>query len=225
MLHSLSLLGRVTKLPITTSWRLHKSEFFYLAFPTTKTQQLRMPVDLVLIFQGPSRSHSKQQASEDIQSAVEEYTRLINALTDAGLKATGRKGEKPGQLMVFVWTPPRKLAQLFETQRHADFLLGLPSSLPGHSRDSTVSPLSHADRLRLVHDYISSLKTEGGLGIVPGLSQWSRLESILALHDPDFNRSWITTWTRRRVGFNIGFAELNKIRDEVSFSVESWQLH
>lgn len=179
------------------------------------------PVDLVLIFTASSRPLSKQQASEDVQSAVEEYTRLINTLTHAGLKATGRRSEKPGQLMILVWTPPRKLAQLFETQRHVDFLLGLPSSLPGNIHNFNVSPLSRADRLRLVHDYITSLKTDGGLGIIPGLSQWPRLESILALHDSDFNHAWITTWTRRRVGFNVGFAELNKIRNEVSCIIDS----
>ena len=177
---------------------------------------MHAPVDLVLTFKGTSHPHSKKQASEEVQSAVEEYTRLINTLTSAGLKATGRRGSGQGQLMIIIWTPPRKLAQLFEKQRHADFLLGLPSSLPGHSRDFTVSPLSHADRLRLVHDYVTSLKADGGLAIIPGVSQWPRVESILALHDPDFNHSWINAWTRQRIGFNVGFTELNKIRDEVS---------
>jgi anoctamin-10 len=180
---------------------------------------MTIPVDLVLTFEGTSRPVTKQQACEDVQSAMEEYTRLINTLTNAGLKATGRRGEKQGQLMVLIWTPPRKLAQLFETQRHADFLLGLPSSLPA---GLAVSPLSDANRLRLVHDYITSLKADGGLGIIPGISQWPRVESILALQDPDFNHSWITTWTRRRIGFNVGFSELNKIRDEVSKNVENW---
>jgi anoctamin-10 len=174
------------------------------------------PVDLVLTFKGTSHPLSKHKASKDIQSAVEEYTRLINTLTNAGLKATGRRGEGYDQLMVLIWAPPRKIAQLFAKQRHADFLLGLPSSLPGHSHNLTVKPLSHADRLRLVHDYVTSLKADGGLAIIPGVSQWPRVESILALQDTAFNHSWINTWTRRRLGFNLGFLELTKIRNEVS---------
>lgn len=174
------------------------------------------PVDLVLTFKGTSHSFSKQKASEDIQSAEQEYTCLISTLKDAGLKATGRRGEGHSQLMVLIWAPPRKIAQLFQKQRHADFLLGLPSSLPGHSHTSAVKPLSRADRLRLVHDYVTSLKADGGLAIIPGVAQWPRVESILALHDSVFDHSWINTWTRRSIGFKVGFSELNKIRDEVS---------
>ncbi|KAF8586456.1 DUF590-domain-containing protein [Ramaria rubella] len=178
------------------------------------------PVDLVLTFKGSHHSLSKQEAIEDSQSAEAEYSRLLKVLSDAGLRATGRRGGKQGQILVIVWTPPRRIAQLVEKQRHADFLLGLPSStLPGHTRDFTESPLSHADRLRIVYSYVTSLKSEGGLGIIPGVQEWPRVDSILAIHDHAFNQSWITTWTRRRLGFNVGADQLNKIRDEFGEAV------
>lgn len=173
-------------------------------------------VDLVLVFKGTSRSLSKTKALEDAQNAEADYTRLIQTLTAAGLKATGRRGQRQGQLLVIIWATPHKVAQLVQKERHSDFLLGLPSStLPAQARDFVASPLSPADRLRLVHDYITSLESEGGLGIVPGLWQWSRVESIMALQDHAFNENWIRSWTRRQIGFHMGFGELSKIRDQV----------
>lgn len=78
------------------------------------------------------------------------------------------------------------------------------------------SPLSPADRLRLLHDYVTSVQSDGGLGIVPGTKHWSRVESIMALHDHEFNEMWIRAWTRRQIGFSIGAVELDKLKDQVS---------
>ena len=95
---------------------------------------------------------------------------------------------------------------------------GLPAS-ELVSLDSTEiadpATLSPADRLRIVYEYVTSTRYDGGLGIVPGSKEWSRIESVVALHDHEFNDLWMRTWTRRQIGFGIGRAELDKIKDHV----------
>lgn len=78
-------------------------------------------------------------------------------------------------------------------------------------------PLSPADRVRLVHGYITSSQVDGGLGIIPECEEWCLVQSVMALHDHDFNEHWLRSWTRHR----IASVELGKIRDQVRFlSVE-----
>lgn len=96
--------------------------------------------------------------------------------------------------------------------RYSDFLYGLPmSKLPSADTDLDDTPLSPANRIRLVHAYITSTPHDGGLGIVPGCNEWDLVQSVMALHDHDFNEHWIRLWTRHR----IASVELEKIRDQV----------
>ena len=73
--------------------------------------------------------------------------------------------------------------------------------------------LSSADRLRLVHEYISSTPADGGLGISPDSPEWDLVESIFPLHNREFNEHWIRAWTPR----NIASVQLEKIREQVRF--------
>lgn len=84
------------------------------------------------------------------------------------------------------------------------------SKLPS-ANDFESGPLSPADRIRLIHGFISSTPEDGGLGIIPGRKEWGLVESVMALHDHDFNDDWIHLWTRHR----IATVELEKIRDQV----------
>jgi len=96
--------------------------------------------------------------------------------------------------------------------RNSDFLYGLPmSKLPCSANEFDWAPLSPADRIRLVHGFISSTPEDGGLGIIPGRKEWDLVESLMVLHDHDFNDQWIHLWTRHR----IASVELEKIRDQV----------
>jgi len=90
-------------------------------------------------------------------------------------------------------------------------LRGLPtSSLMTMNHEASLAP---ADRVRLIHDYITSTTLDGGLGILPGSKDWSRVESLMALHDHEFNDMWLRSWTRRQIGFGISSIELDKIKD------------
>jgi hypothetical protein len=74
--------------------------------------------------------------------------------------------------------------------------------------------LSPADRLRLIHDYITSTVQDGGLGIVPNSTDWDRVESVMTLHDRDFNEKWIHSWTTRQ----LASMKLGQIREQVFYS-------
>ncbi|KAJ7230352.1 calcium-activated chloride channel-domain-containing protein [Mycena pura] len=154
-------------------------------------------VDLVISFRASRKtSLLKRHALEDAPKAEQQYTRLINMLTSAGLRAVGRRGESLGHLLVFVSCPTSHLRTLIQRERHSDFLSGLPIA-PLKVEDDD-QPLSPADRIRLVHAYITSTPADGGLGISPDSPEWDRVESVFALHDREFNERWIHAWTTSR---------------------------
>ena len=85
------------------------------------------------------------------------------------------------------------------------------SKLPSAVADLDLVPLSPAHRVRLVHAYITSTPPDGGLGIIPGCKEWDLVQSVMALHNHEFNDQWIRLWTRHR----IASVELEKVRDQV----------
>ncbi|KAJ7163483.1 calcium-activated chloride channel-domain-containing protein [Mycena crocata] len=154
-------------------------------------------VDLVIAFRASRKtSLLKRQALQDARKAEEQYARLIQTLTSAGLRAVGRRGESLGHLLVFVSCPTSHVHTLIKRERHSDFLYGLPTTPVKNEEDS--QPLSPADRIRLVHAFITSTPADGGLGISPDSSEWDLVESVLALHDREFNDHWIHAWTTSR---------------------------
>jgi hypothetical protein len=54
-------------------------------------------------------------------------------------------------------------------------------------REEEDQPLAPADRIRLVHAFITSMPADGGLGISPDSPDWDLVESVMALHDREFN--------------------------------------
>ncbi|THH17844.1 hypothetical protein EW146_g3059 [Bondarzewia mesenterica] len=173
-------------------------------------------VDLVVVFRASSKTFSKQQARDDAHQAENQYSRLIHTLHDAGLKAVGRRGERQGQLIVLLNCSDDQLKHLVRRERHSDFLHGLTtSSLPSIARDLDVRSLSPAERLRLVYEYVTSMPLDGGLGVSPLSSEWNRVESVMALHDPEFNEVWIRSLTRHRVGLD----HLDTIRSQFGEAV------
>ena len=75
-------------------------------------------VDLVISFRASRKtSLLKRHALEDAPKAEQQYTRLINMLTSAGLRAVGRRGESLGHLLVFVSCPTSHLRTLIQRER------------------------------------------------------------------------------------------------------------
>lgn len=100
--------------------------------------------------------------------------------------------------------------------RHSDFLYGLPSNNAITAEDLDSTPMAPADQLRLVHTYITSTQSDGGLGIAPGSPQWDRVESVVALHDQLFNDTWIKAWTTTQ----LGLVSSERVKSQVSLYVE-----
>ncbi|KAG9309734.1 calcium-activated chloride channel-domain-containing protein [Chiua virens] len=175
-------------------------------------------VDVVVVFRAASKGAplSKEQTRKNAAKTERQYTRLMETLTRANLKAVGRRGENQDQLLILVTCPPTLLLQLVHRERYSDFLCGLPmTGLPSAEADLDSAPLSSADRVRLVHAYITSTPHGGGLGIIPGCEEWDLVQSVMALHNHEFNDQWIRLWTRHR----IASMELEKIRDQFGDSV------
>lgn len=74
--------------------------------------------------------------------------------------------------------------------------------------------LTPANRIRLVHSYITGTPQDGGIAVVPGAKEWSRVTSIMALHDPEFNETWIRSWTLH----GMRSLNLDTVKDQVRIS-------
>jgi anoctamin-10 len=95
--------------------------------------------------------------------------------------------------------------------RESNFLRGLPvSNLHLLSSEDGVE-LSSADRIRLVHSFLTWTIDDGGLAVIPGSNEWSRVTSILAIHDPEFDKLWIRSLTSRA----LSSVDFDKIKDQV----------
>ncbi|KAF8167034.1 calcium-activated chloride channel-domain-containing protein [Mycena galopus ATCC 62051] len=154
-------------------------------------------VDLVIVFRASQSSLLKCQALDDAKKAEEQYGRLMKSLSSAGLRAVARRGETLGHLLVFVTCPTNHVHTLIRRERHSDFLFGLPTT-PVRREEEEDQPIAPADRIRLVHTFITSVPSDGGLGISPDAPEWDLVESVMCLHDRAFNERWIHDWTTSR---------------------------
>lgn len=94
---------------------------------------------------------------------------------------------------------------VLNTTSKADFINGLTVS----ELDDNVT-LTPAIRTRLIHTLISCPANEGGLGVVPLSPEWSNVDSMLAVHDPEFNATWVRALAR-----GTGEVNLDKVKDQV----------
>ena len=184
-------------------------------------------IDLVIAFRATKGTTISKQTRDDARKAERQYNHLLDTLTQAGIKAVGRRGESLGHILVFVLCPPKLVEDLVRRERfvflsffpftpclnhssHSDFLEGLP--VP--QAKSTLS-LSPAERIRLVHSYVSSTPADGGLGISSDSPDWDCVESIFPIHDRHFNEAWVRAWNPR----SIASVQLEKIRDQFGDSL------
>lgn len=85
-------------------------------------------VDLVLVFrsgllQPSSKYTSKQEIKENALAAQSEYEKLLSKLQAAGFHATGRRGQKNGQLLVLIWAPSSKVVRMVQRERCASVII------------------------------------------------------------------------------------------------------
>ena len=77
---------------------------------------LHPEVNLVILFRAGSERCNKNEATK----AEHQYVRLIKTLTNAGLKAVGKKGKSTGQILVFVTWAQEHFEHLIRRERYVE---------------------------------------------------------------------------------------------------------
>ncbi|KAG0166865.1 hypothetical protein DFQ28_000410 [Apophysomyces sp. BC1034] len=192
----------VTKTPITETPPLAE-----------KKGQVRLTnagVDYVIVFRFPVSPPKTMTRSQLEMNVTEALTSTVNKVSRAGLLFQIRPGSQNGTLLVLVRCPSKRLRRECKTERVRDFLLGVRvDDIHEEAVASrSVDDFTDAERLRLVHDILTSAEKDGGADISPNVDKY--VESIMPLHDDQFDHEWIQTWSRKWL---IGKDDLTKIRD------------
>ena len=108
--------------------------------------------------------------------------------------------------------------------RTKDWLHGVRQEAP--NADSSDSEdkrqINPAEPLRIVYQLIINPRSEGGAGITPKHGEWKNVESILALHDHQYNKSWIKKWA---TSYTLKVEDLDDIRDHFGEKVQPEAIH
>jgi anoctamin-10 len=56
------------------------------------------------------------------------------------------------------------------------------------------NPTTPATKLRLLYSLLTAPPIQHGLGITPGIGEWTRVKSIMALHDDQADKEWVSRW-------------------------------
>ncbi|KAG8860323.1 hypothetical protein FRB96_003972 [Tulasnella sp. 330] len=163
--------------------------------------------DLVIVFNATAKS--KPEALE----AEKDYSALIARLRHGGFKAVGRRGNKDAQVLIFISASDQLLAKIIQEERYRDFINGVPSfNIPSVARNFGADPLTNSERVRFTHSYMTGALIDNGLGVAPDAEGCSRVKSIMALHDHEFNEQWVDSWMTRKLGLGFREEEIEKIK-------------
>jgi len=162
----------------------------------------------------PLSSISAVLTVPDTAEGIEQFKRLIRALSETGLTTEVRRGDETS-LLVFVKAASEEiLAQVVHRSRIKDWLYGIRQLQPTSSPADTLArePLTDAERLRQIHHMICCSTEEGGAGITPKHGEWKNVEAVFPLHDHVKNKKWLTEFTRKTF---LSPEDLDEIRDTV----------
>ncbi|KAF9905738.1 hypothetical protein EC991_001341 [Linnemannia zychae] len=159
------------------------------------------------------KTHEYQQLGEQ---TMEAYQDVLTKLTNVGLQYESRPSGKE-TILIFVLCPWPVLKREAIRNGIHDWLTGVKVAdtaeaeemlKPAKDRDQSLDDLTEADRIRLTHDLITGQPSEGGAGIYPTDNEY--VESILPLHDKQFNKTWLRTWSMKWL---VNQADFTEIRD------------
>lgn len=181
-------------------------------------------VDFVLVFQGVPLKYikSKEKVPESEQNAIgSEYNRLLKEIHSVGLQITSREG-KPGsgQILVFVKIPDAILVQCKKEESLSDYLHDVKSSVQSSStsslsRSSSMGKsavhsqatfFSSAERTRHTYDLLTFPKPKGA-SILLSSKEYPNLKDMTPIHDPAYNKEWLTRWAKFSSALWISNAE------------------
>jgi anoctamin-10 len=144
--------------------------------------------------------------------AEAQFVKLIEALNDVGLATEVRNGDNCAVLIFIKVASDRHLKAEVYRSRVQDWLYGVRTAPPEKEVQQNVKdePITEAECLRLVYLLITKPKNEGGAGITPKSGDWKCVESIFALHDHQFNKTWIKQLTSK---YFLNSKDLVEIKD------------
>lgn len=182
---------------------------------TPKGLQDNLDVDYVVkyVFNGKNKAAS-----------VKQFQTLIRSLSEVGLITEVRHGDTPTSLFVFVKAQDDQgFADVVYRARIRDWLHGVRQIQPVKETVQTLiqTPLTEAERYRLVHGMITGLREDGGAGITPGHGQWKDVDSIFPLHNHERNKEWLTEFSSKTF---LTPTDLDHIRDTVGEKVRLFYL-
>ncbi|KAK9450295.1 calcium-activated chloride channel-domain-containing protein [Limtongia smithiae] len=152
--------------------------------------------DVVIVFNTQSAKIPKDKRTAEAADDALKF--VLMELANAGFEFTTRI-DRPGSLLIFVKATDAVVAITSYRSKVREWLFGVITAPPvAPTADSELDDsLTVAERLRLVFDRLTLPVEAHGLGITPGEGDWVFIESIFALHDPDFDVAWIKRWSRK----------------------------
>ncbi|KAI8985984.1 calcium-activated chloride channel-domain-containing protein [Pilobolus umbonatus] len=158
-------------------------------------------VDYVIVFRFPlevkkGETMTRAELEQHILNSLQSIT---SRLSRVGLRFQVRPGKEKGTLLILVNSPMEAIRKEFDQQRARDFLLGVRVDEVDNNEktlnEQAYKDISVAERLRLVYEIITQAESEGGAGISAHVDNY--VESIMPLHDDDFDKKWLKSWSKK----------------------------
>ncbi|KAF9921242.1 hypothetical protein BGZ65_010524, partial [Modicella reniformis] len=183
---------------------------------SARTNSLDVYADLIIIFKYKHPGKGASPKPEYEQATVKAYQEVLLKLTRVGLQYE-TKPSGNDKLFIFVLCPWAVLKREATRTSIQDWMAGVRVAdtteteqllKPAKARDQSLDSLSDSDRIRLVHDLITGLPSEGGADIHPDEDEY--IDSILPLHDKVFNKAWLKSWSKKWI---LNQEDLSRVRD------------
>ncbi|WBW70871.1 anoctamin calcium-activated chloride channel OR Ca(2+)-activated phospholipid scramblase [Schizosaccharomyces osmophilus] len=147
--------------------------------------------------------NTKNQESEKTVRAV------IRELLKAGFEVAVRAGTE-SSLFLLVKAPAELVLQLINKDRTCSFLYGSLNDVE-NVRIYDIALVDSSDRIRILYEYITGIKKEKCLGIVPSEEPYKNLVDIYPLHNSNVDQKWMSSW---RFKSFLKIQDLDKIKSE-----------
>ncbi|EPX72305.1 membrane transporter [Schizosaccharomyces octosporus yFS286] len=147
--------------------------------------------------------NAKSQESEKTVRAV------LRELLKAGFEVAVRPGTETN-LFFLVKAPSELVLQLINKDRTCSFLYGSLNDVES-VRIYDIALVETSDRIRVLYEYITGIKKENCLGIVPSEEPYKNIVDIYPLHNANVDQRWMSSW---RFKLFLKIQDLDKIKSE-----------
>lgn len=112
----------------------------------------------------------------------------------------------------------QSFADVVYRSRIRDWLHGVLQIQPTKETVQTLmdTPLTPAERLRMIYSMITAQQIDGGANITPKHGEWKYVDAIFPLHDHEKNKKWLADFAKKTF---LTPDDLDQIRDAVGEKV------